>query len=265
MGFDPRSWSSASATNRGHNVTSNVDALLAENEALRFEIQELKRQLALLLQHQQLHTQSNHPNSSDQPRHSVPKVTLVQVERWGEQLAIQKGWSLLRLRELEALIDSLNRKSFHSHLNLQDRLDHLVSGLGSDLFAAISRPITKKRCAVLASFALYGIRSCEWLDEDPQRVVHDLCNQLQIMRHNRRTRSDRRESDRYTSSYRSYQANADCTRSFALHVLGLEMGASQASIKNAYRRLVKQHHPDVGGTDDAFQQLNQAYQLLINE
>ena len=37
---------------------------------------------------------------------------------------------------LNNLIDALNRASFHPHLNLQQRLDRLMPGLGADLFAA---------------------------------------------------------------------------------------------------------------------------------
>ena len=49
----------------------------------------------------------------------------------------------------------------------------------------------------------------------------------------------------------------------ALEALGLAWGASRASIKAAHRRLVKQHHPDVGGDAESFRRVNDAYQLLI--
>ena len=49
----------------------------------------------------------------------------------------------------------------------------------------------------------------------------------------------------------------------ALSVLGLEWGASKQAIKQAHRRLVKQHHPDVGGTAEAFRRVNDAYQFLV--
>ena len=50
-------------------------------------------------------------------------------------------------------------------------------------------------------------------------------------------------------------------------LLGLKPGASQDSIKNAYRILAKKHHPDKNCSPDAtriFQNLNKAYQALIN-
>jgi hypothetical protein len=49
----------------------------------------------------------------------------------------------------------------------------------------------------------------------------------------------------------------------ALETLGLTWGASRASIKAAHRRLVKQHHPDMGGDAESFRLVNDAYQLLI--
>ena len=180
MGFDPRRWSSAAEPRRRQTVTSNVDALLAENDSLRRQVLQLKRQLDLLRQRQWTPSQSRQQQRSDARRQdhgeTIPSVSPDQVERWGEALAKQQGWNALRLSELEHLIDALNRASFHPHLNLQQRLDRLMPGLGTDLFVATLKPITKKRCAVLAAFALYGIRSREWLDEDPQRVVIELKN-----------------------------------------------------------------------------------------
>jgi curved DNA-binding protein CbpA len=46
-------------------------------------------------------------------------------------------------------------------------------------------------------------------------------------------------------------------------VLGLRWGASRDAIKAAHRRLVKQHHPDLGGSAEAFRRVNEAYQQLV--
>ena len=46
-------------------------------------------------------------------------------------------------------------------------------------------------------------------------------------------------------------------------MLGLTTDASQEAIKQAFRTLVKQHHPDLGGSAEAFRRVNDAYQLLM--
>jgi curved DNA-binding protein CbpA len=45
-------------------------------------------------------------------------------------------------------------------------------------------------------------------------------------------------------------------------LLGVTSGATEAQLKAAYRRLAKVRHPDAGGSDKAFQELQKAYELL---
>ena len=248
MGFDPRRWSAEPRPQQ--RVTSNVDALLQENEALRREVRQLRRQLE--------HLRQRPEPSRHHWRPPQALVSSAQVERWGAALAEQKGWAVLRQSGLEELIEQLNRSSFLPQLNLQQRLDHLVPGLGRDLYAATASPLNKKRCAVLAAFALYGVSAIEWLDDDPQRVVLELRQRQRTS--NRRTRTDQRRTDR---QHQSTDQGRDPRRVLALSVLGLELGASKQAIKQAHRRLVKQHHPDVGGTAEAFRRVNDAYQFLV--
>ena len=251
MGFDPRRWSAEPRPQQ--RVTSNVDALLQENEALRREVRQLRRQLEHLRQRPEPSRQ--HWRREDPPPPQA-LVTSAQVERWGASLAEQKGWAVLRQSGLEELIEQLNRSSFLPQLNLQQRLDHLVPGLGRDLYVATASPLNKRRCAVLAAFALYGVSAIEWLDDDPQRVVLELRQRQRT--NNRRTRTDQRHTERQNQTQ-----DRDQRRVAALSVLGLEWGASKQAIKQAHRRLVKQHHPDVGGTAEAFRRVNDAYQFLV--
>ena len=268
MGFDPRQWS---AQPRGQHVTSNVESLLAENEALRREVRQLRRRL----EHLERRTESSPPwQRPHQPSgQSEPLVTAQQVVRWGELLAQQPGWASLRAKGLEQLVETLNRQSFHPNLTLQQRLDRLLPGLGTDLLSAMAGAMGKKHWAVLAAFALYGVRTSEWLEEEPRRVVAELRQRVVRSTGGRRTRTDQRASDRNTSAHGSRhghgaQSDVGAGGTEARHLddlaaLGLQWGATREQIKQAHRRLVKLHHPDMGGTAADFHRINQAYQRLI--
>lgn len=46
----------------------------------------------------------------------------------------------------------------------------------------------------------------------------------------------------------------------ALKPFGLRPRASESALKSAYRELVRQHHPDVGGNPATFRAVNEAYE-----
>ena len=49
----------------------------------------------------------------------------------------------------------------------------------------------------------------------------------------------------------------------ALRLLGLQDPVEQSEVISAYRRLVLQHHPDLGGDPDTFRSLTVARDLLL--
>jgi hypothetical protein len=55
------------------------------------------------------------------------------------------------------------------------------------------------------------------------------------------------------------------SREEALAILGLKAGAGAEEVRNAHRRLMKDYHPDKGGTDYLAVKINQAKDLLIQE
>ena len=124
MGFDPRHWSASTTLRDGvdraerhERVTSNVEALLRENDSLRREVRRLR--LALdRVQHQQKQRRQeqgqwqqgtsarpHHWTGHDHTSESFPRVSREQVRRWGAGLARQAGWNALRQLGLELLIE----------------------------------------------------------------------------------------------------------------------------------------------------------------
>lgn len=48
-------------------------------------------------------------------------------------------------------------------------------------------------------------------------------------------------------------------------ILGVEKGASKDAIKKAFRKLAHKHHPDKGGDEVKFKEMNEAYQTLSDD
>jgi hypothetical protein len=283
MGFDPRSWARAPA--RGRQVTCNVDALLAENELLRQEVVVLRQQLSRL---QAKGTGHGVPAGFGRGRSSVttgaaPGISEQQVRRWSEVLCRHPRWSELRVGAsirsagsvsctgLKGLIEELRRHWADPRSDLEEELDRRVPGLGSELRQALKGPQTKARLAVKAAFALHGGTAPQWLSLDPMRLVDELLARIERLeastrqaqqQQQRRQWQQQQQREGEQERERDGAAGVDHRRAAALEVLGLGRDASREAVKLAHRRLVKRHHPDMGGDAESFRRINAAYQLL---
>lgn len=45
-------------------------------------------------------------------------------------------------------------------------------------------------------------------------------------------------------------------------ILGVKKSASADEIKKAFRKLAQKHHPDAGGNEETFKEINEAYEVL---
>jgi hypothetical protein len=223
-----------------------VEALLADNDALRREVASLRRQL-----HQAL----------SQAQELIPPE---QVERWGQILARQPAWRELRLGAsirtgagvshtgLRGLVEELRRQGRDPHPQL--------GSLGPALERALQGPPSKVRLAVRAAFALYGPSAGDWLEEEPARVVAELLRH--ITRREAAQARQRAEQQARSEPASGQDPGRDPDQAEALRTLGLAWGASRDAVKQAHRRLAKRHHPDLGGDASTFLRIQAAYRRL---
>jgi hypothetical protein len=70
-------------------------------------------------------------------------------------------------------------------------------------------------------------------------------------------------SEQASSSQRPLRSSSAMTRDEAWGVLGLSPAASEEEIRDAYKRLMMNLHPDRGGTDYLAAKINEAKDVLL--
>jgi len=229
---------------------------------------------------------------------AAPGITPDSVRRWGEAMAEHPRWSALRLEPLSSVASRCRARGLDPSLPLEEALERRSPGLGRELRWALGGPRSRARLAVRAAFALHGPRAADRLDRRPLEVVEELlaaCGCGAGSGHsqggqggsNGRDQAGSRRSgesrsggsdQRWRGGGQSGTAGQSAGRSAgqarghtpidprrreALTLLGLEPDASPAAVKAAHRRLVKRHHPDMGGDVESFRRVDAAYRLLI--
>jgi hypothetical protein len=260
MGIDRRTWMQRPAG--GPRVTGNLDALLLENQALRQEVQALRQQLARL--------RTRDPGITTG---AAPGLTPPMVQAWGEAMARHPRWRELRLgcppragRSGEGLEGLIAERLPHGGEGAFDPgrlLERRWPGLGRELRWALQGPRSRVRLAVWAAFALHGPQAAERLAADPAGVVEELLaaiERLEAPPQPPRNAEPPRTAE--PSRNAEPRRTADPQRSAACRVLGLHPDASHDDVKAAHRRLVKRHHPDLGGDPEIFRRIDAAYRLL---
>ena len=254
MGFDPRRWQS---TRRGSaRITGDAEAIAADfDDDLR-------------------QNWSRRQGAPKRPRVVVtvgaaPGITPELVRRWAEAMARHPRWHDLGMEGLLALGARCHARGHDPSLPLEQALERRSPGLGQELAWALRGSRSRARLAVRAVFALHGSRAPDLLDRNPLGLVDELLVALGL---------GRRQADRRSQGQTHGQAHGHAqgqshrqrfserprdSREEALAVLGLERGASREAVKAAHRRLVKRHHPDMGGEVEAFRRIDAAYRLLI--
>ena len=125
---------------------------------------------------------------------------------------------------------------------LGDALDKLTAGLRGRL-----------RLAIEAAFLLWGDRAVAMLSTDPAGVVKALLAEVNRVEEPVIAENFRRITDLIAGGK---------ARANARQVLGVDVLATSEEIKDRYRELAKQHHPDAGGDADQFARVSAAYEVL---
>ncbi|HYU13816.1 MAG TPA: DnaJ domain-containing protein [Stellaceae bacterium] len=100
------------------------------------------------------------------------------------------------------------------------------------------------------------LRECRAADEESARLIEAYLDRAHPDWHE--------DFGGARSEYRASAAGPDVTVEEAYAILGLAPGADAEAIKAAHRRLMKQLHPDHGGTDYLATKINRARDVLLH-
>lgn len=218
MGGERRTWVRSHAA--GPRITSNSDALQAENYLLRQEVLRLRQQLdrresrppaaeawsrrspvtsgaAPAQAATANYATANYAPANSAAANSAAVITTDQVRRWGEAMTRHRRWHQLRVgaiawhspqgrasapgRGLKGLIDQLLGAPSDTAAAFEQQLERRWPGLGEYLRGALQGPASKARLAVRAAFAMLGPTAASRLDVEPLAVVELLIEAIGVL------------------------------------------------------------------------------------
>ena len=117
--------------------------------------------------------------------------------------------------------------------------------------------VGKARIIVGIFFLLYGEDAIRRLSTEPAKALEDLLTEI------RRSHAAAQEDTarRFAELFAGLTGHGE-KRKAAYVTLNVDSDADATTIKSAYRRLAREHHPDLGGDTEKFRQVTEAYELL---
>lgn len=232
-------------------LCQEVRRLSAENEDLRQQVSHLQSQLNLL---------SGKTLNPELARSWLPG--LKRCKGWSQLVIGKSRWVSEGGEGLRGLISDLlikaNPDADNNRLVWTLRTKATLQSKGqpqlADALTKLTRGLSGRLPLVIeASLLIYGDQAVEMLSTKPADVVQKLATEVQ------RVNAVAGEAKR---RYLFELIKARASDPQARQVLGVGADATADEIKQAYRQLARQHHPDAGGDAERFHQIQQAYEAL---
>ena len=198
------------------------------------------------------------PGAAEEQARTAIKSKYGQVAAWQ-----RPAYYAVLAHRREVAKRRVNRKSSTSDAKETEYL--YVDYEGDYTDGSVAHRIIRKT-AKRVYVARYGVNSCNEDDqwEEDGQVYHDV-ETIALDRH-------QLESEGYATNKRCWfyfhttpwEARHKPAVSQYLLIFGLEDGATAETIKAAYRRLAKEHHPDHGGSVDDFKRIQEAYEMAMS-
>ena len=274
---------------QAHEFHSFVLGLVAENERLRQQVAGLEQTVAMLSQFQPP-MDSETAKAWGRRLEQAPgwrSLTCGTISSWDESGGYPLGGGLLALlADLTAIPGDDRGKRLAWDINERERarrnppgtyrmrpypprfrglydatwILHERGDVGlSDLLRDLTKGLrsgSKLLFVIKAAFLLYGTDAVRMLSTEPDELVSRLIEEV--------NRASEPEENEMWKRFRGLFSGTapSVTKEQARSVLGVAADATADDVKAAYRRLVREHHPDAGGDVKEFHKVAEAYEVL---